>query len=211
MHGVAPDCGVDEAATVRYGGDAMHRSPRWLLILLVGLALPGLSSCGSPTPTAAEYADEIEDLVGDMEERFAAADAAWEAETPSLDGALAYWDERLDIREDFIDDLEEMRYPPEVADMHDAALEVFRRITAADVAIAESVRAYPEVTEHRPWLDTPEGQASLAVLEDVFAFCRESQAEFDATTEREGLEDVPWLPSEMSQVIKVAFGCPPAE
>ena len=87
----------------------------------------------------------------------------------------------------------------------------FRRITAADVAIADLVEGYDDITEHRPWLDTPEGQASLAVLEEVYAFCRASQAEFDATDDREDLEDVPWLPPEMSEVIKVAFGCPPPE
>ena len=177
----------------------------WLLICLLGLA-----ACSSPVPTAAEYADDIEELVQDMEGRFAAADAEWEAQAPSIAGALAYWDERLDIRSDFLDELEDMEYPPEVAGMHAESLDIFRRITAADEAIAESVRGYDEVTEHRPWLDTPEGQASLAVLEEVYAFCRESQAEFDATDQREDLEDVPWLPPEMTRVIKVAFGCPPA-
>ena len=176
---------------------------------LVFICLVGLAACGDSPPTAAEYAEEIEELVGEMEARFASADAEWETQTPSLDGALAYWEERLDIRVDFLDDLEDMEYPPEVAAMHAESLAIFRRITAADEAIAESVRAYDTVTEHRPWLDTPEGQASLAVLEEVFAFCRASQAEFDATGEREDLEDVPWLPPEMSQTIKVAFGCPP--
>ena len=178
----------------------------WPLICLLGLA-----ACSSSTPTVAEYAEEIEELVADMEARFAEADAAWEAQTPSLDDALAYWDERLDIRSDFLSDLEDVEYPPEVAEMHESSLELFRRITAADVAIAESVQFYDDVTEHRQWRDTPEGQASLAILEEVYEFCRTSQADFDATSGREGLEDVPWLPPEMSQVIKVAFGCPPAD
>ena len=58
-------------------------------------------------------------------------------------------------------------------------------------------------------MDTPEGQAADAVLEEVFAFCRASQAEFDATEDREALEDAAWVPSEMKEVVKVAFGCPP--
>jgi hypothetical protein len=58
-------------------------------------------------------------------------------------------------------------------------------------------------------VNTAEGQAAEAVLEEVFAFCRASQAEFDATEERESLEDVPWLPPEMTEIVKVAFGCPP--
>jgi hypothetical protein len=175
------------------------------------MCLLGLAACGDSPPTAAEYAEEIEELVGEMEARFLDADTEWEAKTPSLDEALAYWDERLEIRYDFLGELEDMAYPPEVAGMHAESLEIFRRITAADEAIAASVRTYDSVTEHRPWLDTPEGQASLAVLEEVYAFCRASQAEFDATGDREDLEEVPWLPPEMSRTIKVAFGCPPAE
>ena len=181
----------------------------WPWLLLV--CLLALAACSSSTPTAAEYAEEIEVLVSDMEARFAEADAEWESQTPTLDGAVAYWDERLDIRADFLDDLEDMEYPPEVAAMHEESLEIFRRITTADEAIADSVEEYDGITQHRPWLDTPEGQASLAVLDEVFAFCRASQAEFDATRDREDLEDVPWLPPEMTEVIKVAFGCPPAE
>jgi hypothetical protein len=65
------------------------------------------------------------------------------------------------------------------------------------------------VTEHWQWVETPEGQAADAVLEEVFAFCRASQAEFDATEVREALEDAAWVPSEMKEVVKVAFGCPP--
>jgi hypothetical protein len=184
----------------------MHIRSWWPILVLVGL-----SACSAPTLTVPEYADEIEDLVAVMEERFAEADADWEGQQPSLEGAIAYWDERLDIRNDFLSDLEEIPYPPEVEAMHETSLELFRRITAADVAIAESVEEYGDVTEHRPWLATEEGQASLAILAEVYEFCRSSQAEFDATSDRQDLEDVPWLPPEMSEVIKVAFGCPPQD
>ena len=176
---------------------------------IIGWLTVGLAACGGGSLTAPEYAEEIEGLVGAMEERFAEADAQWEAETPNLEGALRYWDERLDIREDFLEDIEALEPPPEVAQMHADSLEVFNRITEADIALAARVAEYDEVSAHRQWLETPEGQASLAVLEDVYAFCRSSQEEFDATQDREDLEGVPWLPAEMRQVIKVAFGCPP--
>ena len=178
----------------------------WLVACVVGLV-----ACGTQELTAEQYAVEIEGLVQEMEDSFAAADAAWEGQTPNLEGAREYWDERLHIRSEFLEDLEQLATPPEVADMHSAALEVFERIADADIAIAELVASYDDIDEHRPWRDSPEGRASLAVLEEVFEFCRSSQAEFDATSQREDLEEVPWLPPEMSSVIKVAFGCPPAE
>jgi hypothetical protein len=88
---------------------------------------------------------------------------------------------------------------------------VFGRITAADETLAERVKTFETIDDHWQWVDTPEGQASDALLEEVYAFCRASQADYDATKDREALKDVPWIPSEMSEVVSVAFGCPPAE
>ena len=67
------------------------------------------------------------------------------------------------------------------------------------------------IDDHWQWVDTPEGRAADAVLEEVYEFCRSSQAEYDATRDRESLNDLPWVPSEMREVVKVAFGCPPAD
>lgn len=184
---------------------AMRTCTLWIV---GGLAV-GLAACGGGTLTVTGYAETIEESVEAMGAEFAAADASWEAERPNLEGALRYWDRRLDIREDFLETIEALEPPPEVAGMHADALAVFQRITEADIALAARVAQYTDVTAHRQWLDTPEGRASLAVLEDVYAFCRSSQDELDATADRESLEDVPWLPAEMSEVVKVAFGCPP--
>ncbi len=168
-----------------------------------------LVACSGGSLTISEYAAEVEGLVAEMEASFASLDAEWESATPTVDGAKRYWDQRLEIRDDFLGAIQDLKPPEEVADQHAAAVDVFGRITEADEAIAAQVATYETISEHRPWLDTPQGQASLAVLEDVYAFCRMSQAEFDETIEREPLEGVPWLPSEMREIVRVAFGCPP--
>ena len=93
--------------------------------------------------------------------------------------------------------------------MHLESIELFERMTDADVALRARVDEYDTINEHWQWVDTPEGQAADALLQEVFAFCRASQAEFDSTRDRGSLEDVPWVPPEMEQAVKVAFGCPP--
>lgn len=168
-----------------------------------------LVACGDGSPTVSEYAAQVEDLVAEMEAQFESLDAQWEAESPNLDGARRYWVRRLAIRADFLEGIEALDPPEGVADQHAAAIDVFSRITAADQALAARVATYENVTEHWQWVETPEGRAADAVLEEVFAFCRASQAEFDATAERESLEDAPWIPAEMREVVRVAFGCPP--
>lgn len=168
-----------------------------------------LAACGGGTLTVPEYAAEVEQLVGEMEAQFVSLDADWESQVPSVEGAQDYWEGRLEIRYEFLESVSDLDAPEGVMAQHEAALDVFDRITEADEALAARAATFDTLTEHWQWVDTPEGQAADAVLEDVFAFCRASQAEYDATAERESLEDVPWVPPEMKEAIKVAFGCPP--
>ena len=144
-----------------------------------------------------------------MEAQFASIDSAWESQLPTVDGARSYWEQRLEIRAEFLEGVRNLKPSEGIAAQHAAALDVFERITAADEALAARVATFDSVTDHWQWVDTPEGQAAEAVLEDVFDFCRASQEEFDATAGLEDLEDVPWVPPEMKEAIKVAFGCPP--
>lgn len=170
-----------------------------------------LVACGRGTITVTEYAGEIETVVHEMAERFETIDADWEAQTPTLDGALGYWQDRLEIRHWFLDEIRDVNPPEGIAAMHEDSLDVFTRITEADEALAARVATLDEISEHRQWLELPEGQASLAVLEEVYEFCRTSQSEFDATEDRAALEGVPWVPPQMKEIVKVAFGCPPQD
>ena len=169
-------------------------------------ALPCGKGLGNPD---SEYAEQAESLVTEMQARFVSIDAAWESQAPTVEGARSYWEQRLEIRDDFLKGVRSLNPSEGIADQHAAALDVFERITAADEALAARVATFDSVTDHWQWVDTPEGRAAEAVLEDVYEFCRASQEEFDATAGREDLEDVPWVPPEMKEAIKVAFGCPP--
>lgn len=168
-----------------------------------------LAACGGGSLTLSEYAAEAEDLVAVMVADFDALDTEWESQPPSLEGARRYWEGRLAIRAEFLDGVRTLNPPDVVEAQHEAALDVFGRITAADEALAARVATFESITGHWDWEDTPEGAAAEAVLEEVYAFCRASQEEYDATKDREALVDVPWLPSEASEVVSVAFGCPP--
>ena len=183
---------------------------RRLLLISACLVLT-MAGCGDDAPTVSEYAAEVEQLVAGMEVSFKAIDEEWESQPPSIDRAREYWDSRLRIRYDFLESITALRVPESVAEMHQSSLDVFSRITAADVALQERVASLDSITEHWQWTDTPEGRAADAVLEEVFGFCRASQDEFDATKERALFDDAAWLPAEMREVVRVAFGCPPQD
>jgi hypothetical protein len=180
-----------------------------VLRLVLGGCLLVLAACGGGSLSLAEFATEGERLVADMNAGFAALDSSWEAETPTKEGALEYWKGRLEIRRTFLDGIKDLDPPREVEEMHETSIGLFTKINEADEALATRVEAQETVNGHWDWDDTPEGRVSLAITEEIFDFCRYSQGQFDATQGRGALIDVPWVPSEMTEVISVAFGCPP--
>ena len=89
-----------------------------------------IAACGSAELTLTEYAESVEELVAEMEADFRDLDAEWVSQPPSMDRALEYWDGRLDIREDFLEGVEELTPPERILSQHEAALDVFARMTA---------------------------------------------------------------------------------
>lgn len=180
--------------------------------ILLGFCLATVvAGCGSNELTLSEYAAEVEALVAEMESRFVSIDTEWLGGPPSVDRAAEYWEDRLEIRSDFLDAIEELDPPEDIDAMHTQSIDLFSKITQADVALRAKAESFVELDDHWQWVDTEEGRAADAVLEDVYAFCRDSQQEFDATKERESFDEMPWIPSEMKEVVRVAFGCPPSE
>lgn len=170
-----------------------------------------VAGCASSEPTLSEYASEVEALVAEMESRFVSIDAEWLGGPPNVDRAAEYWDDRLEIRNDFLDAIKELDPPEDVEAMHAQSIDLFSRITQADVALRAKAESYAEFDDHWQWADTEAGRAADAVLEDVYTFCRDSQQEFDDTRDRETFAEMPWVPSEMKEVVRVAFGCPPSD
>ena len=169
-----------------------------------------LAGCGGGSLTLSDYASEAELLVATMEADFGTLDASWEAQSPSMERALEYWDGRLEIRSAFLEGVRGLDPPREAEGQHDMAIDIFSRITAADEALAARVRGQDTVSAHWAWVDTPEGRASDAILAEVYEFCRASQQEFDATQARGAFADLPWAPSAATETVSVAFGCPPS-
>ena len=170
-----------------------------------------LASCGSGDVTLTEYIGEVEALTNAMYgqlDRVSTEVAS--APVTVEDIQVAYTQAAAAFRE-FSDGLTTLEPPPEVAETHDAALGMAASLAGAGEAFA----ARADLIEGEQELDQlfagPEGQALQAAEQEIVAFCRARQAEFDATADREGLSDAPWIPSEMKEVVLVAFGCDRAE
>ena len=179
-------------------------------VLWIGTSLALiLMACGGGSLSAAEYAARAEALVSVLAAEFESLDAELGSQTPSLDAAHSYWERRLAARVKLLDGIRALDPPDELADFHAAALDLFGRINSAEEDVAARVGSFQTAADlERTW-QTPEGQAAQAVLQEVFALCRSAQTTFDDTDNRGSLKDVPWIPPEMKEIIRVSFGCPP--
>jgi len=166
-----------------------------------------ITACGGGRLSLSEYNVQGTALVTVMEERIYTLDAEWDSQTQTVERARSYWDRRLETRVEALEGLQALDPPDEITELHETGLDLFSELTEAEKALAIRVASFETVTERDQWWDTTEGRAVRAVDEEIDAFCHVFQAAYDATIERVILSDVPWIPSEMKEIVQIDIGC----
>jgi len=175
------------------------------MVAVVGGLL--LASCGGGDLSLAEYNSEGMALATAMEERIYALDAEWDSQTATAEDVRTYWDQRIEAYETALGSFEALEPAGEAAELHRTGMELFTKLVAAESALATRVVSFETVTTPEQWWDTAEGEAVGVVEEEIYSFCLVFQAMYDATVERIALSDVPWIPSEMKEIVQVDIGC----
>ena len=176
----------------------------WLLALCVAVLVAG---CGSDEVSLADYGAQLEDLVGSMNRRIDTLDAKERSEPSTLQSSRDFWETKVAARREFIAGMEAIEPPEDAAEMHTAAIGIVDRLATADEAVANLIGTMETEQELTLLLQSPEYLATEAVDEEAVALCQAAQAEFDSTADREVFGDTPWIPSELREVVSVAFGC----
>ena len=166
-----------------------------------------LVSCGGEGLSLAEYNTQGLALATAMEERLYELDAAWVSATATVEDARVYWDQRIEAYDGALEGFEDLEPSGEAAELHRRGLELFTKLVAAETALATRVASFETATGPEQWWDTAEGEAVGAVEEEIYSFCLVFQSLYDRTAERVALSDVPWIPSEMKEVVQVDIGC----
>ena len=166
------------------------------------LAVPAVLVCllaqaCSSDASLTVYAEDAETLVTTMNAR------ADELETEvagsnDLETMQWYARERVAARSAFLDGLGALDPPDDLAEFHAAALDIIGRLVAAESLLNDRVQALQADTGSGVdiWA-TAEGQAARLAAE----------AELDTIGEGATLDGVPWIPPEMKETVRVAFGC----
>jgi len=172
--------------------------------IILGLLV---ASCGDGSLGLAAYNEEGTVIAAEMEGRIAALDAAWNPETATVDDVRMYWDQRIDAYETGLEGFQGLKPSGEVAELHRTGMELFTNLVEAESAVADRVASFETVTGPEQWWATAEGAAVRAAEEDIYSLCLVFQATYDATVERIVVSDVPWIPSEMKEIVQVDIGC----
>lgn len=174
-----------------------------------GLAILLVAGCGDEETTlsVSEYAAQGTAVATVMEEQIAALDAEWESQTPTVERVRSYWDRRLEAQAEALAGFEALEPPRAIAELHAAGMPLFRKLIAAEAALAARVVSFETVTGPDEWWSTAEAEAVAAVNEEIDALCLLFQAQYDATIDRLDLSNASWVPSEMTEIVRIDVGC----
>lgn len=77
----------------------------------------------------------------------------------------------------------------------------------AEQEVADLAHASDDLQTVSALWDSPTGEAARAADQKAIELCQAAQQALNSTEERQRLAGVPWVPSELQEVVTVAFGC----
>lgn len=165
------------------------------------LALLG-AGCGGGGLSLDEYAQEVESQTTGL---YATLDELTIRDrVPTVEEMQTLYRELAAAYHRFHDGLAALEPPTDAADLHEVSLDIISRLATTHDALAERSLTAESVDE---LMGSAESLAARATEQEIIAFCIAAQHQMDATAEREAFQDVPWIPSELQQVVNVVFGC----
>ena len=207
MRGSGAARGVIGTAS-RRDGPGLFRPVRYVALALCFALV--VAACGGDELSLTEYVELTNDAVALAEERatqFRREGVLAEDSTPRQveDGLVRLLEE---IRIPLQEAADAMDPPQQVAELHMLLWSWHASFIGVETTLAERVGATSDT--EAGWAlfsDSPEVAAYRASLAEGRQLCIDLQAHLDETEARGAFEDVPWLPSEMKEVVNIAVGC----
>ena len=174
------------------------------MLLLVGLVA---AACGGKSLTLTEYSEQVADLIVGMDARVDAHAEELFSGTPTLDSTRAYLAVRVDEYEGLVDAIDDIDPPEQVVDLHTTLSDVLEKLLVTETARAEFAATLTADDQLNLVWEGAEAQAVDAAEREAIVLCYAAQERIDDTRERSEF-DVPWMPAEMKEIVRVTFGCP---
>jgi hypothetical protein len=162
-----------------------------------------IAACGGGTLSLTEYSESAQSLTLVMLDEFDVLEPQWASATTVEDGkeVLA---RVVAIRTDMYNGVTDLNPPEAFADIHGDLVEQLGRILAVTKAWATQAETAGSLDELQT---SSEALAYWNLDAEMGPLCLELQSKLDATDERKIFAEVPWIPSEMKEVVSLIMGC----
>lgn len=173
--------------------------------LLVGTSLALVLAACASAMTPDEYVEGLNVLAATGRSEFEAAASTYnQIAEPALADEIAFLEQEVFVRSEFLDGFEALEPPESIADVHRLLGGAFAWLTNAADGLAASAGAVSSIGELE---QTPEFDDYQAANADGAHVCLEVQAKLeDLAASSETLTDVPWV-SGLGLVVQAALGC----
>lgn len=175
-----------------------------------------MAACGGQpqqSSVAADYAKEVERLVGVMNAAIDAHDREAESGLPSIEKERARFDGSLQARNDFLEGAQALEPPPGFENLHGRATLVIEDLRDANAALADAAHAADTLDEWKEgaWLG-PAGEVYRQADERALELCLQVQDFFDNGVDQAVEFASPWLrTSTVETPVDINLGCSAGE
>lgn len=121
---------------------------------------------------------------------------------------LEYLNVRVAGYRETLEGIEAIDPAEEVVDLHETLRKIMGELLVAEEARLEFAETISSVDELNMVWEGPAGQRVRAAEEKAIVLCYAAQSRFDETQDRAAFADVPWMPSELKEVVRVSLDCP---
>jgi hypothetical protein len=170
-----------------------------------------LAGACSRGPSLTAYAAELETLVASHNAGMDANDRSLDSQPSTIENIRAYATARMSLRNGFLAELESLEPPGEAAALHTAALDTIRTLVAAEQELFDVAATSEDLVVLQSLWTSPAGQTAREADAKAIEICQAAEAAINSTEERQVLVGMPWVPSELQEVVTVAFRCTAAE
>lgn len=165
------------------------------------------SACGGGSLSLTEYSEEVAALLTRVDARLDAHAEQLYASPPDVAATQAFVDDIVVGAHELVDGIDVLKPPEEVAELHAELQEILVPLLSAQEAWAAFAKTVLTIEELDQVWEGPEAQAVQAAGQEALDLCYAAQDHIDATEDREAFADLPWIPTQLKEVVRVSFNC----
>jgi hypothetical protein len=169
-------------------------------VAFVGIVV---GACASDSLTVSEYSTQIATIVEELDAPLDAKAEAYFSGPETVEGLRDYLNARVSGYRIAIEAVDEIDPPDQTL------TDILGTLLIAEQARAAVAEKIEDTTEIPSVWESPESESVNSAEQAAIVLCYAAQERFDESDQRATeFGDVPWMPAELKDTVRVALGCP---